>query len=74
MNLELIVQATANQAIKNLNDDELVALNLAINLENPNIKNVIGYDKVKALFTENDGTRCHSLVANAFAKAVMERL
>ncbi|ALY07576.1 hypothetical protein 2AV2_124 [Nodularia phage vB_NpeS-2AV2] len=34
----------------------------------------MGYEKVKTLFTENNGTRCHSLVEDAFSRAVLQRL
>ncbi|QBQ73167.1 hypothetical protein kac65v162_gp137 [Nodularia phage vB_NspS-kac65v162] len=74
MNPELAVAAVANLSISDLSDDELVALNLVIQLGNPDIKNVMGYEKVKTLFTENNGTRCHSLVEDAFSRAVLQRL
>ena len=47
LNHELAVAAVANISIKNLTYDELIAINLAIKLNNSDIKNVIGYEKIK---------------------------
>ena len=73
-NPELAVAAVANLSIKNLTDDELIAINLAIKLNNLDIKNVIGYEKIKTLFTENNGTKVHSLVEEAIDREVIKRL
>ena len=73
-NPELAVATVANLSIKNLTYDELIAINLAIKLNNPDIKNVIGYEKIKTLFTENNGTKVHSLVEEAIDREVIKRL
>ena len=73
-NPELAVAAVANLSIKNLTYDELIAINLAIKLNNSDIKNVIGYEKIKTLFTENNGTKVNSLVEEAIDREVLKRL
>lgn len=56
-----------------LSDQELAALFNAVSVGfNP--KPVMGYDKAKGLFTEQDGTKMHSDTLKAFESIVEQRL
>ena len=56
-----------------LTDQELTALYNAVSFGfDP--KHVMGYDKAKGLFTEQDGTKMHSDILEAFESIVKQRL
>jgi hypothetical protein len=56
-----------------LTDEELAALYNAVSFGfDP--KHVMGYDKAKGLFTEQDGTKMHSDTLKAFESIVEQRL
>lgn len=69
---EKAILVVTNQQLRELTDNELNQLNVAIGLgQDP--KNKAGYDKVSTLFTIDNGTKVHSLVAQAFAIEVLRR-
>lgn len=45
---------------------ELGAMYLAVFFNNSGVKNVLGYDKLKTLFTEKNGTAMHEVTRTAF--------
>ena len=58
---------------KDLTTDELVALYMAATA-GFDVRNVMGYEKAKALFTEANGTKMHSAALEALDSIVKERL
>lgn len=55
---EKMVIVLATMTINELTDDELAALNLAVQLD-ADPRRVLGYEKAVSLFTEGNGTRIH---------------
>lgn len=55
-----------------LTDDELVAINMA-GLLGTNPVGVMGYEKARTLFTEQNGTRMHSLTSQIVNAICNER-
>ena len=70
----ITLQATVNFIVNNLTDDELLAVNLAAQL-GTNPVGVMGFEKAKALFTENrDGhPAVHEEIRAALFRAVSKR-
>ena len=58
---------------KDLTTDELVALYHAATA-GFDARSVMGYEKAKSLFTEENGTKMHSATLEAFDSIVQERL
>ena len=56
-----------------LTDDELVAISMA-GMLGTNPTGVLGYEKAKTLFTEQDGTRMHSLTAEIVNAICQQRV
>lgn len=59
------IYAATKMAMKELTHDELLAMNLCI-LMGSNPVGRLGYDKIKTLFTEDNGTRMHAETKEAF--------
>jgi hypothetical protein len=59
--------------LNTLTDQELAAL-YSVVTANSNPKPVMGYDKAKSLFTEQNGTKMHSDTLAAFESIVEQRL
>ena len=73
MNPEHAVQITVRAVANRLSDDELSALNIAMQLdEDP--RELPGYEMARSLFTQAKGQRAHEAVKQAFAAAVLDRL
>jgi len=71
--LEQVECAVVKLACTNLTDLELAAINKAAQADfDP--RPVMGYEKVKHLFTETDGLRMHNDIKEALAVVVLERL
>lgn len=71
--INLHVRIGVKLAIDQLTDEELLALIVAVNVgKDP--RNIIGYDKVKGLFTVADGTKMHSDVEHVFASIANQRI
>ena len=64
MNQNVYVVVTI--ACTQLEDIEVAVLYMAVTLDNSNIKQVMGYDKVSHLFTQNNGTEMHEETREAF--------
>lgn len=65
-NPELAVVASVSIVCDDLTDVELSAMYMAMSWNTGSPKGVYGYEKMKSLFTENDGTKMHELTRNAF--------
>lgn len=61
-------------SLEQISDLELAAFNNLVQLDFGDPRLLPGYDKIKHLFTEKDGTRCHDVVKEGFAAAVNRRL
>lgn len=69
MNPEEITIAVAKKAFSELTKVELAAINLAV-AANFDPRGVLGYEKVKHLFTLSGGTEMHALIKQALAEVV----
>ena len=71
MNIQVFI--VAKIVLDKLTDLELAAINNAVQTEiDP--KKVMGYEKAKFLFTEDDGKKMHSEMLAALSRIVLERL
>jgi hypothetical protein len=67
-----VIAAVIEQDTQHLTTPEFAALCRAIRL-NMNVKRVAGYEKVKGLFTEADGTKMEQATWEAFMVLFLER-
>ncbi len=68
-----VMAAVVSLVARNLTDDEMIALNLAMQLDS-NPTHVMGYEKAKPLFTENNGTKAHDEAKRIFYALLMKRI
>ena len=70
---ERAVYAAVKITADTMTDEELAAVNLAMQLDyDPTV--VRGFEKAKHLFTEKQGKGAHALTKEAFARIVLSRL
>lgn len=72
-NIENMLVAVISFACERLEDYELAALNLVVH-SGFDPRPVMGYEKVKHLFSENDRTKMHEETKQAFIRVVNIRL
>ena len=68
------IAAMMMMACDELTDQELAALNIAVQLDQNPQGRIYDYDKVSHLFTEADGTRMHDAGKQILAAIVTKRL
>lgn len=69
-----LTAASVAIATKQLSLDELVKLNMCVQVNWGDPRDLPFYDKVRGLFTENSGSEMHNDVKEALARVVLYRL
>lgn len=73
MNYEQIMYNATKLYTDLLNDNELIAINM-LSRTDGNPAGVMGYDKVKEMFTIDDGKRMHQETKDALNRIVADRM
>ena len=68
-----ILRASVALGVKDLTNDELIALNLVATLDSDPRNRLFRYEDVAFLFDQANGTRMHSETKRALFSVVMER-
>lgn len=69
-----IIVAQVKMAVADMSNQDLVVLNICAQTDQDPKNRTFDYDKVSFLFTENNGTKMHSMTKSALAIVVNERL